>query len=462
MARNENNNCIQMDFLEVCSFGDLEKAKAMLKNGKVDKNFQHHGNGWTALHWAARRNHQEIVELLLRAGFDPKLPAKDGKTPLDLVTSEAVKEILIQSENINANQEDTHSLPIKHEIYSNGKLDSLNHTRFLLVRTNSRALLNIDPFQISFSIGNTNESFKRVVLHGCCSVDVLKLTIERAMKKGRVLDVITLPDKVKIKTEQQIRDLASHQKVEVVFSPAEMNEEMSCAQKLSSDEDKITRSEHEPMLEKLEKEFVGLNTKYLNESTSCERSVDDVVSLSEISNSVDDSNVDVDDSFNRLNGSGSVPKEHLMHTEISEVAVTSECALTAQSSNSSADIIFPSKILAEEMIKMQIVSLQQNNNEINTDKSVLMPESERKQDYKSAESETMIGTESVKLALSSEIDVNGSAVSYIAKSDFFGTIQEEWARIIVKDVSHKRTLQIALLIGCVVGFGGLTYMLYKK
>lgn len=44
------------------------------------------------------------------------------------------------------------------------------------------------------------------------------------MKKGKVLDVITLPDKVKIKTEQQIRDLASHQKVEVVFSPAEMNE----------------------------------------------------------------------------------------------------------------------------------------------------------------------------------------------------------------------------------------------
>uniref|UniRef100_A0A8R1TNN2 ANK_REP_REGION domain-containing protein n=1 Tax=Onchocerca volvulus TaxID=6282 RepID=A0A8R1TNN2_ONCVO len=105
MARNENSSCIQMDFLEVCSFGDLEQAKAMLKNGKVDKNFQHHGNGWAALHWAARRNHQEIVELLLRAGFDPKSPAKDGKTPLDLVTNEAVKEILIQFENINTNQE---------------------------------------------------------------------------------------------------------------------------------------------------------------------------------------------------------------------------------------------------------------------------------------------------------------------------------------------------------------------
>lgn len=41
-------------------------------------------------------------------------------------------------------------------------------------------------------------------------------------------------------------------------------------------------------------------------------------------------------------------------------------------------------------------------------------------------------------------------------------LQEEWDEVIVKDISYKRTLQIALLVGCIVGFGGLTYMLYKK
>ncbi|VDK77899.1 unnamed protein product [Litomosoides sigmodontis] len=81
----------------------------MLKNGKVDRSFKHHGNGWGALHWAARRNHQDIVELLLKAGFDPKSPAKNGKTPLDLTTNKAVKEILMQSVNIEANQEDSTS-----------------------------------------------------------------------------------------------------------------------------------------------------------------------------------------------------------------------------------------------------------------------------------------------------------------------------------------------------------------
>lgn len=48
MAENENNR-IQMDFLEVCSFGDLKQAKAMLKSGKIDLRFRHHGNGWFVL-----------------------------------------------------------------------------------------------------------------------------------------------------------------------------------------------------------------------------------------------------------------------------------------------------------------------------------------------------------------------------------------------------------------------------
>lgn len=38
------------------------------------------------------------------------------------------------------------------------------------------------------------------------------------------MEVITLPNKVKIETEEQIRDLTNHQKVEVLFNSAVMNE----------------------------------------------------------------------------------------------------------------------------------------------------------------------------------------------------------------------------------------------
>ncbi|VDM07456.1 unnamed protein product [Wuchereria bancrofti] len=429
MAESENSR-IQMDFLEVCSFGDLEQAKAMLENGKIDISFQHHGNGWTALHWAARRNHQEIVGLLLRAGFDPKSPAKNGKTPLDLVTSEAVKEILKQSINIKRNQKDAHAALVGSEINSNGKLSSLHDTHF------------------SFADGK--ECFKRVALPGCVSINVLKLTIERAMKKGEVLEVITLPDKVKIKTEEQIRNLTSHQKVEVLFNSAVMNEEKSCVQKLSPDEDKVVHSECAP-------KFVSVINEYLNESASFGRSVDNIISLNDTGNSND-----VDNSFSRMKGSDSISNEQMMDTKISEVAVTSECLLTNHSFSSNTNIIIPPKILVEEMIQLQVNSSRQSDDEIDSDKSVRISKSETKDDCKSTESGSEIGTESSVLSLSPDVDVNDSIVCYIAESNCFAAVQEEWDEFIVQDFSRKRTLQITLLIGCVVGFGGLTYILYKK
>ncbi|EJW88525.1 hypothetical protein WUBG_00564 [Wuchereria bancrofti] len=301
-----------------------------------------------------------------------------------------------------------------------------------------------------FSFADGKECFKRVALPGCVSINVLKLTIERAMKKGEVLEVITLPDKVKIKTEEQIRNLTSHQKVEVLFNSAVMNEEKSCVQKLSPDEDKVVHSECAP-------KFVSVINEYLNESASFGRSVDNIISLNDTGNSND-----VDNSFSRMKGSDSISNEQMMDTKISEVAVTSECLLTNHSFSSNTNIIIPPKILVEEMIQLQVNSSRQSDDEIDSDKSVRISKSETKDDCKSTESGSEIGTESSVLSLSPDVDVNDSIVCYIAESNCFAAVQEEWDEFIVQDFSRKRTLQITLLIGCVVGFGGLTYILYKK
>ncbi|VDK29683.1 unnamed protein product [Anisakis simplex] len=50
----------------------------------------------TGLHWAARRGHVNIVNLLLQAGFDPDLKAKDGKTAMDVALDQSVKELIQQ------------------------------------------------------------------------------------------------------------------------------------------------------------------------------------------------------------------------------------------------------------------------------------------------------------------------------------------------------------------------------
>ncbi|VDN53817.1 unnamed protein product [Dracunculus medinensis] len=58
---------------------------------------------------------------------------------------------------------------------------------------------------------------RRITLPGGCTIDSLKKIVENAMKKGHVIDVLTLPDLIPIRTEDQVQALAQSQKVEVLF-----------------------------------------------------------------------------------------------------------------------------------------------------------------------------------------------------------------------------------------------------
>ncbi|KHN75182.1 Ankyrin repeat, SAM and basic leucine zipper domain-containing protein 1 [Toxocara canis] len=291
----------QMDFLEACSAGDINKTMLLLGSGRVDINFHHRINGcailccfhmlvWrenrahdensrTGLHWAARRGHADIVNLLLRTGFDPISQAKDGRTPIDVATEPSIKTILEKYSlspstesssdtvvqlnssssdslmreannnglekgdayspprdaddkgSISSKKSPTDSLDLtaspppptspttptrKQELYSYGRRDSLDRTRFLLVRTRDFPEKKT-PELGSLSCGNGKEAFRRITLPGGGSVEFMKLTIERAMKMGTVMQVATLPDGVPIEKDEQIRDLADCQKVEVTF-----------------------------------------------------------------------------------------------------------------------------------------------------------------------------------------------------------------------------------------------------
>ncbi|HXS99701.1 MAG TPA: ankyrin repeat domain-containing protein [Elusimicrobiota bacterium] len=64
--------------------GDARMAKLLLELGadvnRPDKSIDH----WTALHYAVKENQYEVVRLLLDAGADMMVRARNGETPADL------------------------------------------------------------------------------------------------------------------------------------------------------------------------------------------------------------------------------------------------------------------------------------------------------------------------------------------------------------------------------------------
>lgn len=67
-------------------------------------------NGWTALHWAAKRGHGDIVKTLLESGADPSVKSTDGAEPLDVASQSSVR-ILLGGE-ANGDAKPKESLPI--------------------------------------------------------------------------------------------------------------------------------------------------------------------------------------------------------------------------------------------------------------------------------------------------------------------------------------------------------------
>ena len=47
---------------EAACHGDVQALETIISNG-IDVNSKHKINGWTALHWAARRNNVEAVKV---------------------------------------------------------------------------------------------------------------------------------------------------------------------------------------------------------------------------------------------------------------------------------------------------------------------------------------------------------------------------------------------------------------
>lgn len=57
-------------------------------------------NGWTALHWAGKRNNMRIVETLVKNGADINLYTSKGEQAFQLATNEHIAKVLTTKDAI--------------------------------------------------------------------------------------------------------------------------------------------------------------------------------------------------------------------------------------------------------------------------------------------------------------------------------------------------------------------------
>lgn len=87
---------------EVACLGDLQKLKMLIGAG-ANLNSQNLVNGWTALHWAAKRNHVDIVSFLLDCGASSSIASYNGEMPANVSTSREIKELLLKDKQSTEN-----------------------------------------------------------------------------------------------------------------------------------------------------------------------------------------------------------------------------------------------------------------------------------------------------------------------------------------------------------------------
>lgn len=86
-------------FREASCNGDIESLNKFLEVFAVDINCANKVNGWTALHWACKRNHISVVEFLLQKGVNKEILTSKGEKAVDLTTSEDIIKLLGSTQN---------------------------------------------------------------------------------------------------------------------------------------------------------------------------------------------------------------------------------------------------------------------------------------------------------------------------------------------------------------------------
>ncbi|XP_041363372.1 ankyrin repeat domain-containing protein 40-like [Gigantopelta aegis] len=218
---------LEEELREASCVGDTESLKTLVEVKHVNVNSQNKINGWTALHWGAKRNHAAVVSYLTEHGADKTVLNKDGCQASQLTSNKDILKILgIDPETVETKHS---SLPIT--------ASYLSHPEFPHSRKNDVAFQQREPThsfthpatsrvpdnEVVFKarIANSDEKdFIEVELNrDMLTFDALfKLLCSELRVDGKlVCKVRKLPDTI-VRKDKDVRRLTDMQELELVLS----------------------------------------------------------------------------------------------------------------------------------------------------------------------------------------------------------------------------------------------------
>ncbi|EFA08022.2 ankyrin repeat domain-containing protein 40 isoform X2 [Tribolium castaneum] len=208
---------------EAACIGDIEAVLALLSQN-LDINAKNSVNGWTALHWAAKRGNSQVADILLSHGANPKIQNLKGEDPSQAPLDDAkFTPNYLKNAPVNG-QVDIGKL--------RGKPDfSAMPTTALPACLNDDLVLNVriagssDPDFIEVEIPRWKLTYLNLFKICCEELEVLESQVERIRK---------LPS-TRLRKDSDVKRLDNFQSLELVLKmPLGSDKPNNCYQSIST------------------------------------------------------------------------------------------------------------------------------------------------------------------------------------------------------------------------------------
>ncbi|XP_045475758.1 ankyrin repeat domain-containing protein 40-like [Harmonia axyridis] len=229
---------------EAACLGDLETVDRLTRED-VNINARQKAHGWTALHWACKQGHEDIIRLLLSRGADPNIVNNKNETPADICSSPSMFNSFMNGNSLpnnhlhdykfrtnilkNSNQNDSALPRIKHS-----NITYMPSTMLPSVVPDEDIVLKIrisgssDPDFIEVDIPKWKLTYKNLLKLCCEELQCSEEQVERIRK---------LPN-TRLRSDSDIGRLENFQEIEIVMrGPPGSDKPTNCYQSISTCKD---------------------------------------------------------------------------------------------------------------------------------------------------------------------------------------------------------------------------------